>query len=332
MIVERIGSRRVLGSSLTALAIVLSSSVALAQQPSPQPAPPPQQQDQPQQAPGQQSAQPPSQQAPGQQPAPAPSQQQGQPSASDQQAGRPAPEQEDVEIARAAPPAEETQPTLNAVRVIQVKHDRVAEFEGLIKELGMAMQEFGQPGFMVWSVVVGDVNTYHIVAEFDSFASIERLEQPPMEPVEWANWVNRIGDTIDSHTMIIGRMRPELSIVPTEQGQQPPELLMLIKDTVAAGKTREYEAFVRDELIPALKQAHIDAAFATELMFGAEGRTWVYAVPLPGWQVLDGPSPLVEALGPQAAEELMLRGDALVDESETALLRYRADLSAQPAQ
>src|SRR5690606_9403720 len=126
----------------------------------------------------------------------------------------------------------------------------------------------------------------------------------------------RIGDTIDSHTVIVGRMRPELSIIPGQE-QPAPELLMLIRDTVMAGKTREYETFIRDELIPALKQANIGAVYTTELMFGAEGRTWVFAVPLQGWQELDGPSPLVEALGQEQAEELMLRGDALVDSSET---------------
>ncbi len=362
MIVERIGSGRVLGSSLTGLAIVLSSSVVLAQQPAQQQgAQPPQQQ-----APGRQSAeQQPAQgpraseqqpQAAGQQPQAAGQQPQAagqqeprtaeqqprgaeqqpgaaeqQPRASEQQAGRAAPQQEDVEIARAAPPAEQAQPMLTGVRVLQVKHDRIGEFEGLIKELRAAMLESGQqPGFTTWSVELGDVNKYHLVMQLDSFASFAQMEQPPMEPVEWANWLNRIGGTIDSHTMIVGRMRPDMSIMPPEQAQQPPELLMLVSDTVMAGKTREYEAFVRDELLPALQQGDVDAVYANELMFGTEGRTWVYAVPLPGWQALDGPSPLIEALGPEAAQELMLRGDALVDSSEVEVLRFRPDLSIEP--
>lgn len=320
MIVERIGSRRVLGSSLTGLAIVLSSSVVLAQQPAPQP-----------------GAQQPQQQEPGRQPAEQPPQPGQQPGAANQQSRGIAPQQGDVEIARAEPPAQQqAQPMLMGVRVLEVKPDQVGEFEGLIKELRAAIQESARPGFTAWSVEVGDMNTYHLVTELDSFASLAEMEQPPMEPVEWANWLNRIGGTIDSHTVIIGRLRPELSIIPTEQGvpteqaQQSGELLMLISDTVMAGKTREYEAFVRDELLPALKQADIDAVYTTELMFGTEGRTWVYAVPLPGWQVFDGPSPLVEALGEEGAQQLMLRGDALVDHSETQMLRMRADLSVQP--
>ena len=323
MIVERNGSGRVLGSSLTGLAIVLSSSVVLAQQPQPQPGQQPSQQ----QLPGQQPSQ---QQVPGRQSA------EQQPRASEEQAQRTGPQGEEVQIARAEPPAEEAQRMLTAVRMIQVKHDRVGEFEGLIKELRAAIMESGeQPGFTTWSVELGDVNTYHLVVDIDSFASLAQMEQPPMEPVEWANWLNRIGATIDSHTVMIARRRPELSIVPTQQAQQAPELLMLIRDTVMPGKTREYETFVRDELIPALKQGAVDAVYANELMFGAEGRTWVYAVPLPGWEVLDGQSPLIEALGQEAAQELMLRGDALVDSSEVEVLRFREDLSiptTQPGQ
>lgn len=319
MIVERIGNRRGLGSSLTGLAIVLSSSVVLAQQQQPE-----------------QSSQ----------------------------------EQEDVQVAAAAPGAQPAaQPMWNGVRVIRVKHDRIGEFEGLMKELRDAMQGSGQPGFQVWSMELGDLGTYHIVMQFDSFASFGNMESPPMEPTEWANWLNRMGSTIDSHTVAVAQLRPDLSIMPAAaaaQGQQPAqqqpqqqlqpqpqqsqqqsqqqpqqqaqqpsqqqpgELLMLITDTVMAGKTPEYESFIREEIMPALRRGNVQAVVANEMMFGAEARTWVFAVPLPGWQALDRPSPLVDALGADAAQAVMQRGDALVDSSKLEILRYRADLSFQP--
>lgn len=317
MIVERIGNRRVLCSSLTGLAIVMSSAVVLGQQQQPQQQTPPQsqpsqQQQQPQQPQSQQQQQ---------------SQQQPQ-----QQAGQPAERQGDVQVAAAAPAAgAQALPMWNGVRILRVKPDRIGEFEGLLEELREAAQEDEQFGdFAVWSMELGEMNTYHIVAPFDSFASFASMDTPPMEPAEWANWLNRMGSTIDSHTLAVARMRPDLSIVPEEQpGQQPPELLVLVTDTVMPGKIQEYETLMRDELLPALRQGGIEAAIANEMTFGTEGRTWVYAVPIPGWQEFDGPPPLIEALGPEAAQQLMQRGDALVERSKTEVLRYRTDLSSQ---
>lgn len=334
MIVEHIGKRRVLGSSLAGLAIVLSSSVLLGQQPqqqqqSQQPGQQSPAQQQPAQQPGQQEAQQSQRPQQQQQAQRQPGQQPGQ-AAQPGQPGQPAEQQRDVEIAAAAPDAQQAQPMWNGVRVIQVKHDQVGEFEALMKELRTAVQGSGQPGFTVWKTELGDMNTYHIASQFDSFAASFANMEPPMEPTEWANWLNRIEGTIDSHTVAVARLRPDLSIVPdAPQGQQAPDLLMLITDTVMAGKTREYESFIRDEVVPALRQADINGMIANEVMFGAEGRTWVFAVPLPGWAALDQPSPLVEALGEQGAEELMLRVDALVESTETNVLRYREDLSSQ---
>src|SRR5690606_22277798 len=162
--------------------------------------------------------------------------------------------------------------------------------------------------------------------------SFGSMETPPMEPTEWASWMSRIGGTIDSHTVAVARIRPELSIIPDEQQAQQaqqPELLMLITDTVMPGKSFEYEAFIRDEILPALRQTDIPAAIANEVIFGTEGRTWVFAVPMQGWEELDRPSPLIEAIGPEAAQQLMQRGEALVDSRMTEVMRYRADLSSQ---
>lgn len=354
MMVERIASKRVLASSLTGLVIALSSSVVPAQQPQPGQQPGQQSaQQQSQQPPGQQGQQPGQQQAqqPGQQqaqqPGPQQAQQRGQQQGQQQAQQQPGQQsqaeaqrqregqsaqaagQQDLQVAAAAPGAEQALPMWTAVRMIQVKHDRIGEFEGLLKELRTAMQEAGQPPFMVYKTELGELNTYHIVAPFDSFAMFE-METPPMEPAEWANWVNRMEGTIDSHTMAIARARPDMSIVPGEQGEMQ-ELIVLVTDKVMAGKIREYETFVRDELLPALRQGDIGAAFANEVIFGAEGRTWVYAVPIEGWQEFDGPSPIVEALGQPRAEELMLRGDALVESTETNVLRFRPDLSSQQA-
>lgn len=262
----------------------------------------------------------------------------------------------------------------NEARVVKVKSDRIGEFEGLVKELAAAMSEQGAPGFDVMQVVFGEQSTYHMVAQLQSLASLEEMaENPPMEPMQWANWVNRIEDTIDSQELLVAQFHPDLSIMPQQPGAQAgaltrgqaggqsgapaqaqaeadarpasepaaqtggpmPELMILVRQTLLPGKRQEYETWLRDEMLPALRGSDIMGLFSNEIAFGAENRTWVFAVPVAGWAELDEPMPLYRSMGPQAAEQLLARGDSMVDHSETLVLRMRPELSApggQPGQ
>jgi hypothetical protein len=252
------------------------------------------------------------------------SQQQGQAEEQQRQQG-------DVQVAVAPDQAQQSQPMIwNEVRIVRVKGDRIGEFEGLLKELAGAMTEQDAPGFNVWQVAFGEQNTYHIAAQLESLGALaDMAENPPMEPQQWANWVNRIESTMDSHELSISQIHPDLSIMPELQaGAEPPELLILMSQTLLPGKRQEYTAWLRDEMLPALRESDLLGVVSNEVAFGAEGRTWVFAVPVATWATLDEPMPLYESMGPEAAEALMARGDSMVDRSETIVLRTRPDLSA----
>jgi hypothetical protein len=248
-------------------------------------------------------------------------------------------QQQDVEVAVAPGEAQQAQPLWNGVRVVQVKHDRTGDFEALIKELGTALSAAGLPPISVWQVEIGDVNTYHIVSQFESFADVANEEAMPMEPMEWATWMNRIGATIDSHQAMIARVRLDMSVMPEAQGQQgsqgaqdgqtpeEPELLMLMATTVLPGRAQDYENWIRDEVLPVMRESDGLGVVTNQMAFGADDRMWVFAIPLSGWSELDMPSPLHRSLGEAAAEELLSRGDAMIERREATILRSRPDLS-----
>lgn len=278
-----------------------------------------------------------------------------------QQSGR---GQQEVQVAIAPPQAQAQLPALNEVRVVRVKGDRIGEFEGLLKELSTTLSESNQPGFNVWRVELGDLNTYHVVAPLQSFASFAEMQTPPMEPAAWANWISRIESTIDSHKLSVARIHADLSVLPqqgqgaqqgqargaqssrqtqaqqgrqaaAQQGQaaaqQMPELMVLISHTVQPGRGQEYQTWVREELMPAVRRSGIANLVTNQVAFGTDSGTWVYAAPIEGWQVLDGPTPIHEALGQQAADAMLSRGEAMLEDSETIVLRFRADLSSAEA-
>jgi hypothetical protein len=244
-----------------------------------------------------------------------------------------------------------------------VKGDRIGEFESLLKELSTTLSESNQPGFNVWRVELGDLNTYHVVAPLQSFASIAEMQTPPMEPAAWASWISRIESTIDSHKLSIARIHADLSVLPqqgqgaqlgqagpqsrrqtqapqgrpaaAQQGQtaapQMPELLVLVSHAVQPGRAQEYETWVREELMPAVRRSDIANLVTNQVVFGTDSGSWVYAAPIEGWQTLDGPTPIHEALGQQAADAMLSRGEALLADSETIVLRFRPDLSSAEA-
>jgi hypothetical protein len=243
-------------------------------------------------------------------------------------------EQEDIQVARAPSSAPAPQRALwNQVRIIRVKGDRVADFEARIKELGAAMSRQGR-GFNVWQVVFGEQNTYHIVSQLESFASLPELEaNPPMEQAEWTSWLERIRGTIDSQVMGVAEVHTDLSKMPqVSQGAANAELMILATQKLLPGKRPEFVALLRDQLMPAFRESSVLGVVTNEMAFGSGSGDWVFAVPVQNWAELDKPMPLITSMGQQAAEALMSRADAMTDRSETIVLQTRPDLSVAVAQ
>jgi hypothetical protein len=235
---------------------------------------------------------------------------------------------DDLQVALAPSAAPAPQSAIwNQVRIIRVKGDRVADFEARIKELSAAMTNRGR-GFNVWQVVLGDQNTYHIVSQLESFASLPQQQaNPPMEQAQWTGWLERIAGTIDSQVMGVAQVHADLSMMP-QQVQASPELMILVTDKLLPGKREEFVALLRNELMPAFRKSSIIGLVANEMAFGSGTGDWVFAVPVQSWAELDKPMPLFTSMGQQAAEELLSRADAMVERSETIVLRTRSDLSA----
>ena len=243
--------------------------------------------------------------------------------------------QQNVRVAVAPGAAPASQPAIwNHVRIIRVKGDRVADFEARIKELGAALSKQGE-GFTVWQVAFGEQNTYHIVSQLESFASLPQQEaNPPMEQAAWSSWVERIRGTIDSQLVGVAQVHPDLSMMPPEQqAAASAELLILVTQTLMPGKRQEFVALLRDQLMPAFRKSSIMGVVSNEMTFGSGSGDWVFAVPIRSWSELDKPMPLIESMGQQAAEQLLSRADSMVERSETIVLRTRPDLSvaATPA-
>lgn len=220
--------------------------------------------------------------------------------------------------------AQNNPPPLLSVRIVQVKPDKVAEWEGLQKELSAAMKKAGATR-TVWQVVRGDLNTYHIVEGLAKYADLDEPASPPMEAAAWASWQARVLQCVGNRQLLIARTNPDLSI-PLKKGRKI-NLLLLTWRKYAPGRGGDYQTALAKELFPALKKAGINGYFENQIVAGHRLRTWVSARYIDKWADLDGPGLLSRALGENSGKLASKLGSMIVD-VERMILRIREDLSA----
>ena len=210
---------------------------------------------------------------------------------------------------------------LSHVVQVLVKPELQSEWEDLQKEYNAAVQEKNLIARRhIWQEARGNVTRYHLIRPFSKYAEFDdaSVGAKAMGEVGFAGWVARVTKTIQSREVVVSEFVPELSILP-EPDWKPNLAVFLIRETTG-GKRGEYEAVVRDEILPVQKKAGVDAFFVGRGRWGWPTRTW-FMVGFPrNWAHLDEASPGVWALGSARGAQLILR-------TEMYILRYRAELS-----
>jgi hypothetical protein len=220
--------------------------------------------------------------------------------------------------------AQEDPGSLINVRIIQVKAGKVPEFVDLQRKHIAARKEAGLSGRSVWQVVRGAVSTFQIVTPVENFADFDQPNKLPMSEVEWANWVSSLTDLIQSAQLVTLRTHPDLSIPPAEGSER--NLLVLRYRTVGQGQNDEYHEWIRDKLVPGLRNGGVQGFSYARIVAGENPNMWVSASRIASWSQMDGPGPFAE-LSDRERNRLFSDGNALVSDSRNEVLRYRADLS-----
>ena len=89
--------------------------------------------------------------------------------------------------------------------------------------------------------------------------------------------------------------------------------------TAAAGKSDDFEDWLRDDLLPELRRAGVGDVRNARVVLGGNPRTWVTASFVPGWPY----PPRENPVNPRILE----KGDALVATRNDYFYEFREDLS-----
>jgi len=211
------------------------------------------------------------------------------------------------------------------VAEVKVKDGQIADFIDLQRQYAAAGKAAGRSGHNIWQVVRGRSNTFHVVDTVENFASIDEGLEPPMSGEDWTRWVDRITQTIDSRTVRNLRVYPNL-VIPTADGAVE-NLAMLRIRTVMPGNNEEYEEWVEDDLLPALRAGGQTGVSYYRVLNGGNSNTWFGVTRHANWAEMDPPGPLADMSDRQRSSMLDKAAGLQTGVSENIVIRHRADMS-----
>jgi hypothetical protein len=110
-----------------------------------------------------------------------------------------------------------------------------------------------------------------------------------------------------------------------------PKLAVLHFVHVAPGRNGEYENYLTNDFVPAMKQAGV-TYLVSQTIFGGNGNEYITLTMRDSFADLDKGPVLVQALGPEGAQKLTQKMPAgAVVHLERSIARFVPDLSIMPA-
>lgn len=217
---------------------------------------------------------------------------------------------------------------LVVLSTIDVTPDRYAEFGALQAEAMAAQRTGGQPWRETWHV--GTFGRPYRVSVLRPMTAYAELDGPSFTvrgggAGQAASINERARRMIAGQHITALRMRPDLGY-----GTRPAvmQVAVLTTMTVAPGRHAEFEAIVRDVVVPALKKAGEPYLGLSQVVMGGNPNEYVAWTLYDSFADVDAKGdPVLRALGPQAFASYRERLSGIVTAEERTLLRFNAALS-----
>jgi len=221
-----------------------------------------------------------------------------------------------------------------SITVVSVKPEMMMEFQNFMKNTtNPALKKGGLKWREVWQSTgaTGDAFEYVLVtpvaklADFDGPSALEK----GLPPQGMTAWQTKAGSLVNSVRRFIIRTRPDLSFAAQRTGA--PKLAVVHFVHVAPNRNNDYENYLKNDFVPAMKQAGV-TYLVSQTIFGGNANEYITLTMRDSFADLDKGPVLVQALGQDAAQKLMQKVPAgAVVHLERSITRFVPDLSIMPA-
>jgi hypothetical protein len=227
-------------------------------------------------------------------------------------------------------PAQQPQANIRSITRYYVKADRTGDFKSILKELQAVARKAGyNRGASWWESQTGPSELVRVIY-FSKWSEIDSQQAALKEvAAEIAPLLARWDQCIDHTERIVDVVMPDLSL---PMSGEAPAMLTNLRVLVKPERVDEYLALLKSDLLPAVQKSGMKTFLTSRTSFGGRATEFRSAIALKGWSDLDGASPIVTAMGGDAAyQKFLAKVRPLLVESEYTIYRHRADLDFVPA-
>jgi len=224
-----------------------------------------------------------------------------------------------------ASPAMAQRPVIRRVTMATVKPGSVTEFESAVKEYNAAYAKIsGVVNRGSFQSLTGPLQ-FVLVRDYDKWSDLDpgAASKAIAGSAEIARINSRIANCVESQTNLIEELLPMLS-TPGRMAE-PPKLIRLSRSRIQPAKTEEFEALVKNELMPAYLKAGAKSFTVRRVRFGGPTNDYYISTRMNNWADVD--NSLRKSMGDAAYNAMVKKLTALTISREINVYRFREDLS-----
>jgi quinol monooxygenase YgiN len=221
-------------------------------------------------------------------------------------------------------------PVIRRVTMATIKPGRVTEFVAAVKEYNSAYAKV--PGVRARGMFqsLSGPQQFVLVRDAEKWSDLDpgTVSKAISGNAELARLNMRMVNCIESQMNLVEVLLPALS-TPTRP-DAPPKMIRLARSRVQPSKTKEFEALVQNELLPAYMKAGAKSFTVRRVRFGGPTNDYYISTRLEDWADLE--NTLQKSMGDAAYNALVTKLTALTISREINIYRFRDDLSFSPNQ
>jgi hypothetical protein len=235
-------------------------------------------------------------------------------------------------LVRAQSASEPQQRQLLMINEIQLKPETAPEWMELQKSTLDTQKKVATRGREVWAS--GPGGDPYLRAVVTPIASLAQFDNPnpfikAMGEQGFAEYSAKNRKLVASAHSTIVVTRPDLGF-----GTRPttaPKLALLSMVHAASGRGPELEAFLKSDVVPALKKGGVTYYSVVQVVFGDDVNKYMTLMLVNDFAEIAKGSPLERALGAEGMTKLTQKAGPLMTRLERRIIRYLPDLSFGPS-